>query len=48
MILADHHLEVIFRGINEGLLLISAESGSNKFIVGQGAAGAVDARFYAI
>ena len=48
MILADHHLEVIFSSIDEGLLLISAKSGRNKFIVGQGAAGAVDTRFYTI
>ena len=45
MVLTDHHLEVIFGGIDEGLLLIPAETGRNEFVVGQGAAGAVDARF---
>ena len=43
MVLADHHLEVIFGGIDEGLLLIPAKSGRNEFVVSQGTAGAVDA-----
>ena len=42
VVLTDHHLEVIFSGIDEGLLLVPAESGSDEFVVGQGAAGAVD------
>ena len=45
MVLTDHHLEVIFSGIDEGLLLVPAESGSDEFVVGQGATGAVDTRF---